>query len=131
MRLDPGVNFAKASQEHTMHPVVATSPLAPIAQAGMALCHHHSAAEGYFHAEYPAASIAGVGAGIPVLYEGHRIGVVVRTEPEEASLRVVFKVDPRLSGLVAASPAYVDEMGGRRYLRIGPPPPLRGFPGSR
>jgi Family of unknown function (DUF6159) len=82
-----------------------------------------TAAEGYFHVDYTPQQAAGLTAGAPVLLDGRQIGRVVSTEAEGPGVRIVFQVDPSLRHTIESTPAYVDHLAGRAYMRIGGPPP--------
>lgn len=82
-----------------------------------------TAAQGYFHVDYTPQQAAGLTAGSPVVLNRSQIGSVVSTEIDGAAVLVVFRVDPRLKDLIEATPAYVDHLQGRAYIRIGGPPP--------
>lgn len=84
---------------------------------------HHTGAEGYFHVDYAPSQVAGLSVGAPVVLNDRQVGTVLSTKVEGAVVRVEFRTDPRLRYFVETTPAYIDHLGGRTYMRIGGPPP--------
>jgi hypothetical protein len=89
---------------------------------------NHTGAKVYFHIEYTQSQAAGLSAGSPVVFHHRQVGSVLSTEIDGAEVRVEFHTYPSLRSIVESTPAYVDHLRDRAYVRIGghpPRPPIR------